>query len=80
MRIEREGAAQRRDVLLEGIPTRDGMDRDEYPPAVGRTSSTAGDASVRYVPSSENRSHGSDLGNQLSSYCDGARFRMKVTP
>jgi hypothetical protein len=30
---------------------------------------------VEYVPSSENRSHGSSLGAQLRPYCDGTRFR-----
>jgi hypothetical protein len=30
---------------------------------------------VRYVPSSENRSHGASLGAQLQDFCDGTRFR-----
>jgi hypothetical protein len=30
---------------------------------------------VRYVPSGENRSHGASLGNQLSDFCNGTRFR-----
>ena len=32
-------------------------------------------ADVAYVPSSENRSHGSTLGIKLRRYCDGTRFR-----
>ena len=32
-------------------------------------------ADVRYVPSSENRSHGSSLGIKLRRFCDGTRFR-----
>jgi hypothetical protein len=36
MVLNREGADERRDRLLEDIPTRPGMDRDEYPAAVGR--------------------------------------------
>jgi glycosyltransferase involved in cell wall biosynthesis len=32
-------------------------------------------ADVRYVPSGENRSHGSVLGIQLRRFCDGTRFR-----
>ena len=32
-------------------------------------------ADVRYVPSSENRSHGSALGIKLRRFCDGTRFR-----
>jgi hypothetical protein len=30
---------------------------------------------VRYVPSAENRSHGSVLGIKLRRFCDGTRFR-----
>ena len=29
---------------------------------------------VAYVPSSEDRSHGSSLGAQLRGFCDGTRF------
>ena len=70
--------------LLEGFPTRDGFDRDEYPPAVGRGQGKGLErgrhprgwkADVRYVPSSENRSHGSVLGIKLRRFCDGTRFR-----
>jgi len=70
--LNREGADRRRDLLLTGIATRAGMDRDEYPPAVARGSVRA---DVAYVPSSENRSHGSVLGLKLRRYCDGTRFR-----
>ena len=70
--LNRSGADRRRDRLLAGIATRDGMDRDEYPPAVARGSYRA---DVAYVPSSENRSHGSVLGLKLRRYCDGTRFR-----
>ena len=34
--LHRSGADSRRDRLLDAYPTRDGYDRDEYPPAVGR--------------------------------------------
>ena len=70
--LNREGADRRRDRLLTRIATRAGMDRDEYPPAVARGSYRA---DVAYVPSSENRSHGSVLGLKLRRYCDGTRFR-----
>src|SRR4051794_5029498 len=33
--LNRRGADARRDRLLEDIPTKDGYDRDEYPPAAG---------------------------------------------
>jgi hypothetical protein len=82
--VNRAGADERRDRLLEGIPTREGFDRDEYPPAVargaGRGLERGSDprgwkADVAYVPSSENRSHGATLGAKLAGFCDGTRFR-----
>jgi hypothetical protein len=82
--LNRRGADERRERLLRDIPTRDGFDRDEHPPAVGRgrgpglergRNPRGGKADVRYVPSSENRSHGASLGNQLEPFCNGTRFR-----
>jgi hypothetical protein len=82
--VNRQGAAARRDRLLGGISTRAGYDRDEYPPAMarGRGKGLAGGThprgwrgDVRYVASSENRSHGSVLGSRLRRFCDGTRFR-----
>ena len=70
--LRRGGADERRDDLLDAYPTRDGFDRDEYPPAVGRGEA---DAHVAYVPSSENRSHGATMGIKLRRFCDGTRFR-----
>jgi hypothetical protein len=70
--LHRAGADRRRDQLLEDVPTRDGYDRDEYPPAVGRRRTAA---DVAYVPSSENRSHGAVLGIKLRRFCEGTRFR-----
>jgi len=60
------------------------MDRDEYPPAVGRgrgahlargSHPRGWLADVAYVPSHENRSHGSTMGIKLRRFCDGTRFR-----
>lgn len=82
--LNRPGATARRARLLARIPTRDGYDRDEYPPAVGRgrgpglergTNPRGWQADVRHVPSSENRSHGSVLGIKLRRFCEGTRFR-----
>ena len=82
--VNRPGASPRRNRLLQGVPTREGFDRDEYPPAVGRgkgrglvrgTAPRGWRASVEYVPSSENRSHGSTLGTKLRRLCNGTRFR-----
>ena len=88
MVLNRPGAEERRERLLEGIPTRRGFDRDEYPAAVGRgrpngrsralvrgTNPRGWRADVMYVPSRENRSHGSVLGSKLRRYCNGVRFR-----
>jgi hypothetical protein len=82
--LNRPGAAARRDRLLSGHPTRAGMDRDEYPPAVGRGKGAhlAGGANPRgwkadiaYVASGENRSHGATMGTKLRRFCNGTRFR-----
>jgi hypothetical protein len=82
--LNRRGADARRERLLRGIPTRDGFDRDEYPPAVGRGKGRGLErgrhprgwkADVRYVDSHENESHGSVLGIKLRRFCDGTRFR-----
>ena len=60
------------------------MDRDEYPPALGRgkgahlvrgANPRGWRADVAYVPSHENRSHGSTMGIKLRRFCDGTRFR-----
>ena len=82
--LNRSGADERRDRLLEGYPTRTGYDRDEYPPAVGRgrgrglergRNPRGWKADVAYVDSSENRSHGATMGIKLRRFCDGTRFR-----
>jgi hypothetical protein len=82
--LNRPGADERRERLLAGWPTRRGQDRDEYPPAVGRGTGpglTRGShprgwkADVAYVPSAENRSHGSVMGIKLRRFCDGTRFK-----
>jgi len=82
--LNRTGASARRQRLLQGIRTKRGYDRDEYPPAVGRgigyhLQSGSGPqgwkADVRYVPSRENRSHGSSMGGKLRKFCNGTKFR-----
>jgi hypothetical protein len=88
MVLNRPGAAARRERLLEAIPTKHGFDRDEYPAAVGRGRPNGRSralirgnhprgwkADVMYVPSAENRSHGSSLGAKLRRFCNGTRFR-----
>src|SRR5918994_740914 len=82
--VNRRAADARRERVLRDIPTREGFDRDEYPPAVGRgrgpglergRNPRGWKADVRYVPSSENRSHGATLGDRLEPFCNGTRFR-----
>src|SRR5688572_1001734 len=82
--VNRRGADARRERALRDVPTREGYDRDEYPPAVGRgrgpglergRNPRGWKADVRYVPSSENRSHGASLGDRLERFCNGTSFR-----
>ena len=77
-KLNREGANQRRAKLMRmsGMPTKPGMDRDEQPPAFGRSTWRA---DLAYVPSRENRSHGASMGGKLRGYCDGTRFRFRWT-
>ncbi len=71
--INREGASERRERMLEGVRTRPGYDRDEWPMAFARRSYRA---DVAYVPSAENRSAGAVVGIKLGGFCDGTRFRV----
>src|SRR4051812_46554949 len=81
--LNRPRASARRVRLLAGVPTRDGYDRDEYPPALARgrgfhirgADPRGWKADVAYVPSSENRSHGSTMGIKLKRFCNGTKFR-----
>jgi hypothetical protein len=82
--LNRRGADARRERVLRNIRTREGFDRDEYPPAIGRgrrpglergRNPRGWKADVRYVPTSENRSHGATLGDRLEPFCNGTRFR-----
>jgi hypothetical protein len=82
--VNRPYADERRERLLRDIPMREGFDRDKYPPAVGRgrgpglergRNPRGWKADVRYVPASENRSHGASLGAQLEPFCNGTRFQ-----
>jgi hypothetical protein len=82
--VNRPSADGRRDRLLRDYPTRDGMDRDEYPAAALRGRGRGLErgrkprgwkAHVRHVPSSENRSHGATLGNMMRGFCDGTKVR-----
>lgn len=71
--VGRDGADDRRDRVLRGIPTRPGQDRDEWPMAFARRSYRA---DVAYVPSGENRGSGAVIGIKLRRFCDGQRFEV----
>lgn len=71
--IHRAGADQRRDRALAGIPTRAGLDRDEWPMAFARRGWRT---DVAYVPSGQNRGAGARIGIKPRRYCDGTRFRV----
>jgi Deoxyribonuclease NucA/NucB len=74
--LDREGAEANREDSLAGVPTAEGMDRDEFPPAVCDEGGMGAD--VRLVPSSENRSHGAWWGNALEPYVDGTVILIVV--
>lgn len=76
--LHRDGATERRAKLMRhsDMQTRVGFDKDEQPPAVGRTTWKA---DLAYVPSGENRSHGASMGAKLRGYCPGTRFKYRWT-
>jgi hypothetical protein len=75
MTVDRADAIAHRAASLQGIPTKTGFDRDEYPPAMAAEGGKGAD--VRYVPSFENRSAGSSMGYQLRDVPDGGCFRFE---
>ena len=76
--LNRAGTAARRAASLRGIPTRPGMDRDEYPPATFLEGGAG--ASVRHIPLSDNRSAGAQIRNQLRGATEGCIITMTVGP
>jgi Deoxyribonuclease NucA/NucB len=76
--LDRPGAPARRAASLRGIPTRPGLDRDEYPPAV--FAENGGAASVRYVPLSDNRSAGRQILTGITGAPDGCRITLVTGP
>ncbi len=61
--VDRAGAAGRRAEALKGTKTKSGLDRDEVPPAILEEGGKG--ASVKLIDSSDNRSAGAQLSNQL---------------
>ena len=60
---------------MKGVKTKNGMDRDEYPPAVLKTNFKA---SVKHIPSGDNRGAGGSMGNQLKNVQDGTKVQIKT--
>lgn len=72
--VDRSGAAARRRAAQRGTPTKSGLDRDEYPPAM--TSEGGAGSSVRHIDPGDNRGAGASIGAQCRSVPDGARIRV----
>lgn len=79
LHINRRGADERREAAMRmsGLKPRPGLARDEWPPAMGRTSQSA---DVRYVKRGPNSGQGSSMGNQLRDICDGHPFKPVAVP
>jgi RHS repeat-associated protein len=74
--VDRAGAAARRREALRGMPTKKGMDRDEYPPAMFKEGGNG--ASTEHVPSPDNRGSGSSLGRQCRGVKNGDQVIVVV--
>lgn len=72
--VDRGGAADRRADATAGHATQSGTDRDEYPPAV--TAEGGKGASIRDIPSSDNRGAGASMGQQIKDVPDGGKIRI----
>lgn len=74
--IDRDGAEENREESLEGIATKSGYDRDEWPMAMCAEGGAGAD--IAYIDPSDNRGAGSWVGNQLESYSDGTRVLFVI--
>ena len=74
--LQRAAAKQNRKASLKGVPTKRGLDRDEWPMAMFKEGGN--NASVRYIDPSDNRGAGSVIGNMLSELPDGTKIKVKV--
>ncbi|WP_422773325.1 putative T7SS-secreted protein [Plantactinospora sp. WMMC1484] len=76
--IDRAGADANRADSLRGVEPRgrDGLDRDEYPPAMFAEGGEG--ASVKYIDSSDNTGAGASMGNRLRGLPDGAMIKITV--
>lgn len=72
--IDRNGAEERRDESLKGIPTKKGYDRDEWPMAVCMEGGKGAD--IEYVKPKDNRGAGGWIGNRLEGFPDGTKVKF----
>ncbi len=77
--IDRDGAAERRREstgVVPAQPRHQGIDRDEYPPAVFGEGGQG--ASVKYIDSSDNRGAGSSMRHQMRGLDNGTTVTINV--
>jgi hypothetical protein len=86
LHVDRDRVDTRRDrwkrMYRLSIPSRhhEGLERDEFPPALARESDDRPTwPHLRYVSERQNAGAGASMGHQLRPYCDGQRFRIRVT-
>ena len=75
--IDREGATRNRRDSLKGTKTIEGLDRDEYPPAMFEEGGAG--ASVRYINPSDNRGAGSCIGAGCRELDNGDKIILDTT-
>ncbi len=74
--VDRLTASANRKASLDGIPTKKGFDRDEWPMAMFKEGGSG--ASVKYINPSDNRGAGSAIGNALSEYDPGTLVKINI--
>ncbi|MFC3789826.1 NucA/NucB deoxyribonuclease domain-containing protein [Paenibacillus sp. GCM10012307] len=74
--IDREGAEENRRKSLQGVPTKKGHDRDEWPMAMCTEGGEGAD--IEYISPADNRGAGSWVGNKLENYADGTRVFFQI--
>lgn len=74
--IDREDAAEHRKESLDGVPTKKGYDRDEWPMAMCAEGGSG--ANIEYITPKDNRGAGSWVSHPLEGYPDGTRVEFVV--
>ncbi len=77
--IDRENAESRRRQAVKvvpAIPRAQGIDRDEYPPAVFEEGGAG--SSVKYIPASDNQGAGSSMRHQMTELSNGTEVTINV--